>query len=64
MKDSNEAYIQAFKVDRIINKQLEMTPVTKENLQEWSIYLRTISTGIDLIMNEVERIMKEVTHDS
>ena len=56
MTNSKEsAYTEASKIDDILNKLLEEFPITEENVEVWSLFLRTIRTSILIIDSEVEK---------
>ncbi len=51
-------YIQAQKIDDIFNKTLADSPIEKDNLREWQIFLRVIETTVSLLQRECEKVKR------
>jgi len=49
-------YVEAEKVDKLINKLASKHPVTKENLNLWTLYHRTIQSTLTLMEKELEKV--------
>jgi hypothetical protein len=63
MKDSHEAYNETRKIDKQINDLLDKHPVTKDNLQAWKTFVRTINSSIkiiELIVDDIENPVTEI----
>jgi len=52
-------YQEAEKVDKLINGVARNYPVTKENLNLWTLYHRTIQSTLTLMEKELERVAAE-----
>lgn len=55
MKNSDEAYAAAQKVDDVINKTLDEYPITADNWYEYTAFARTIRTSVNVIEAEIAR---------
>jgi len=54
-------YKKADEVEKKINKMLEKHPITKENIHLWTIFHRTVQSGLILIERKIEKVAKDAT---
>jgi hypothetical protein len=49
MKNAHQAYDEAEKINRVLDKTLRDHPPTAENLPEWRLYQRTVQSSLTLL---------------
>jgi len=54
-------YKKADEVEKKINKMLDQHPITKENIHLWTIFHRTVQSGLTIIERKIEKVAKDAT---
>lgn len=51
-----EPYESANLIDSIFNKMAESHPMNLENIREWHIFIRTVSSSLDLLKENLNKV--------
>jgi len=52
-------YKKADEVEKKINKMLKEHEITQENIHLWTIFHRTVQSGLTLIERRIEKVAKD-----
>ena len=59
LKNRDDAYAEASKFNNMLNNLLQESPITKENLTAWTLFLRTVKSYILTIEEDIETRYKQ-----
>ena len=55
---NHDGYAAGSKVNDLINKQVQATPLTKDTAREWCIMARTVRTSVDILEKRALRMLQ------
>jgi len=54
-------YKKAEEIDKKLKKLLDEHPITKDNLNLWTLYHRTVQSSLTILERQIEKVAKDVT---
>jgi len=54
-------YKEAEELDKKLNRLLEKHPITKDNINVWTLYHRTVQSSLTLLEHHIEKVAKDAT---